>query len=561
MTGAVSGISCGNAKRFNGILHGEGHTISNLTISGTSECTGLVGYLGAQGRIENLSVASGTVKSSVQYTGAIAGMAKGAVENCSNGAEVNCTAAYTGGIVGYALHSPLLTNLQNTGAVTSTKENTGGVAGYIWGQGKYSGLSNRGDVKGVMYVGGVAGHVLASTISDLANYGSVGAATTATCNMHGGIFGSANACDTILRARNYGRIAGGSSGVGGVIGRYYPEADKTHHLLVADCLNADSVTGKKDNVGGIVGMGETYSLTIERCANAGAVTNAAATVAAGTPGAGGIMGGGTPTIADSYNAGVIRGANCLGGILGRVPSNTAVATLRNCLNTGWLEGYAANAANVGSISGYFNQGSTYVDCRYDSCMSNVGAVMKLDRDSAVALKTTEIAPTGCYPVPESLKGDSVLTLWSLPIVYKGDNTRYNVTRSFWVRYLPSPETVTWTLPEELTLADDTIVRVKGQVLKGEYSIRATYGSLERVIPMTYNFDSTTGVGSVGDDASEAIQAVPGGVLLPAGEYAIYTLAGQCVARGYNDGRTGRASLQPGIYIVVARRQKAKVLVR
>lgn len=559
MTAAISGISCGNTKRFNGIIHGEGHTISNLTITGTAECTGLVGYLGPQGRVENLHIASGTVKSSAQYTGALVGLAKGVAENCSNGAEVNCTAAYTGGLVGYALNSPRLTNLSNTGAVTSTKENTGGVAGYILGRGKYSGLSNRGDVKGVMYVGGIAGRVLAGKISDLTNYGSVGAATTATCNMHGGIFGSANACDTIARARNYGRIAGGSTGIGGVIGRYWPEADKTRHLLVADCLNADSVTGKLQNVGGIVGMGETYPLTIERCANTGAITCSATSVAAGTPAAGGIMGGGIPTIADCYNAGVVRGLNCLGGILGRVPNNTAVATLRNCLNTGWLEGYSATAANIGSISGYFNTGSTYIDCRYDSCLSNVGAVMKLDRDSAVALKTTEIAPTGCYPVPETLKGDSVLTLWSLPVVYKGDNTRYNVTRSLYVRQLPTPEVVTWTVPDELSLAD-TVVRVKGQVLKGEYSIRATYGSLERVIPMTYNFDSTTGVEGVADDGMN-IAAIPGGLLLPEGEYAVYTLSGQCVARGTSCGGQPLTGLPPGVYVVVVGGKTAKVLVR
>lgn len=80
---------------------------------------------------------------------------------------------------------------------------------------------------------------------------------------------------------------------------------------------------------------------------------------------------GTPTITDCFNAGTVKGANCIGGILGRVPTNVGAAVVTRCLNTGWLEGNADNAANIGSISGFYNTQSTYTECVYDTCMSNI----------------------------------------------------------------------------------------------------------------------------------------------------------------------------------------------
>ena len=119
--------------------------------------------------IENLHITSGTVKSNSTQTGAIAGYCRGIVRNCSNGADVTGSATYTGGVTGYAYNSPELINLTNTGNVTSTQFYTGGVAGAVAGQGTYAKFLNRGDVAGTMYVGGVAGHMRAATVSDLTN--------------------------------------------------------------------------------------------------------------------------------------------------------------------------------------------------------------------------------------------------------------------------------------------------------------------------------------------------------------------------------------------------------
>lgn len=553
LNSAITGISCGNAKMFNGIIHGEGHSIANLNINGTAACTGLVGYLGPKGVIENLHITSGTVKSNSTQTGAIAGYCRGIVRNCSNGADVTGSATYTGGVTGYAYNSPELINLTNTGNVTSTQFYTGGVAGAVAGQGTYAKFLNRGDVAGTMYVGGVAGHMRAATVSDLTNYGHVGNATTAVCNMHGGVIGTAGVIDTLRQARNYGIVSGGSTAIGGVMGRYWPETDTKHVINIEECLNADSVVGKLQNVGGIVGQGDKYSLRVERCVNIGSVSNVNAKLAAGTPGAGGIVGGGIPVINNCFNAGVISGINCLGGILGRVPDNASTATITNCTNTGWLTGYTPTAANIGSISGYWNTGSTYTNCRYDTCMSNVPAVMKADREGAAGVRTTDIAPSGLYPVP-AFATDSLVQLYTVPVIYKVPCTRYNVSRSFYVRSIPG---LTWDIPSVLTLTD-SLVNVRDVLLQGDYSLTANYGTFSRVIPMVMNFDHTNGVDNLYDSDNE-LQIMPGQIVVPAGQYAVFNLAGQTIATGRTAHPTA-IQLPAGIYLIRYGRHAKKVLV-
>lgn len=555
LTSAIAGISCGNAKRFNGIIHGEGHTISGLNINGTAACTGLVGYLGPDGKIENLNIASGTVKSNSSQTGALAGYCRGIIVNCSNGADVTGSSTYTGGILGQAYNSPMLHNLTNTGAVTTTTSGqfyTGGIAGAIAGNGVYENFTNRGNVSGTMHVGGIVGHIRAANVAGLYNYGHVGNSVTATCNMHGGVIGTAGVIDTLRDARNYGVVSGGSTAIGGVMGRYWPETNVNHIINIVECLNADSVVGKLQTVGGIVGQSDNYKLNVTRCVNIGVISNVNTKLAAGTPGAGGIVGGGIPVITDCHNAGVVSGVNCIGGILGRVPSNTATATLVNCTNTGWLDGYASTAANIGSISGYWNEGSTYTNCRYDSCMSNVPAVMKADREGAAGVRTTDIAPTGLYPMP-ACASDSLVQLYSVPVIYKLPCTRYNVSRSFFVRSLPG---LVWNVPDVLVLTD-SLVNVRGSFLQGEYSLTALYGTHSRVIPMYMNFDHTDGVGTTPD---AGLQVLPGEVLIPAGRYAVFTLDGRTVAGGTAENET-RIALPAGIYMVRYGKRTAKVLIR
>ncbi len=501
MTTAIPGIACGGAKKFNGVLHGDGHTVTGIDISTTAEATGLVGYLGEEGKIENLNVASGTVTATQCYTGGIVGRCAGTVVNCTNGTTVTGAQYYTGGVIGYAEDAARLDSLTNTGTVTSTNFYTGGVAGYLAGKGTapYSHMVNRGAVSGTMYVGGVIGFALTDTLSHLTNYGTVSPSKTSTCNMHGGIIGVADACRLICNARNYGTVSGGVTGLGGVIGRYWPVSNATDTLTVADCLNAGAITGKTasstSNLGGIVGMSDNYSLIVERCANTAAITNPATKVSASTAAAGGIVGGGSPTITSCFNSGVISGLNCIGGILGRINGNNP-ATLTDCINTGWLEGYNSTSANVGSISGYYNAATTYSGCVYDKQMSNIAAVGKADRTGAEGRLTSEIvnasatsaagynapATAACYPVPASLASDTAVMVASVPIFLDEGDTRYLVTHDF---DLGALDGLVWTAGEPIVI-DGTRARITSSY-DGTDTVTATLGSVSRSIPLAISY--------------------------------------------------------------------------
>lgn len=555
MTSSISGISCGNAKKFNGVIHGEGHKIDNLNISGTAPCTGLIGYLGPDGVVENLTIASGEIKNTQMYTGGIAGISMGSIINCTNYAAVTGSTQYTGGIVGYAYYPKALGKLVNYGNVSGSNFYTGGVAGNVVGANDLSEFENHGAVKGTMYVGGIFGWAMVNSLKDMKNYGEVGPISTATCNMHGGVVGVVDVCQTISNAQNYGVVSGGSTGVGGVIGRYWPSKGTTNALKVINCLNTAEITGKASNIGGIVGMAESYTLNVENSINTGAITNLAATVAAGTPAAGGIVGGGIPTIVGCFNSGVITGNNCIGGILGRVPNNTAVATLTKCTNTGWLEGYGEKSANIGSITGYYNAGSTYTDCYYDNQMSNVQAAAKADYEGASGLPTLKLTTNGLYNVPTFAAEDINVKLASVPVFFAGEDTRYNVTKPFTVGTI---ENLIWT-GESPLVVNGTSISFTGGAVEGDYKLTATLDKVSRVIPMHINYAGTTGVSDI-DASNNGVVLIDGGIVLPAGEYAVYSIAGVAVANGTSvEGQ--KIDLAPGIYIVVANGTPVKVNVR
>lgn len=97
-----------NLTQFSGSFDGNGHTISNVTLSTTSGYSGLFGY--NAGTIKNLTINNITITSSraaVTYCGVIAGYNTGVIENVDiNNATITATSngtgyQYIGGLVGY----------------------------------------------------------------------------------------------------------------------------------------------------------------------------------------------------------------------------------------------------------------------------------------------------------------------------------------------------------------------------------------------------------------------------------------------------------------------------
>lgn len=113
------------SQPYTGTFDGGNHTITGLKInqSGTDN-VGLIGYLGSEGKVQNVVLANISV-SGANYVGGIAGQTDGTVENCS----VNGTVTgqnQTGGIVGRNFST--ISGCSAEGTVTGNI-NVGGISG------------------------------------------------------------------------------------------------------------------------------------------------------------------------------------------------------------------------------------------------------------------------------------------------------------------------------------------------------------------------------------------------------------------------------------------------
>ena len=153
------------SQPYTGTFDGGNHTITGLKIdqSGTDN-VGLIGYLGSEGKVQNVVLANISV-SGANYVGGIAGQTDGTVENCS----VNGTVTgqnQTGGIVGRNFST--ISGCSAEGTVTGNT-NVGGISGlcvpnYDTGTGSLIGSTIEGchstaAVSGISSVGGVVGNL------------------------------------------------------------------------------------------------------------------------------------------------------------------------------------------------------------------------------------------------------------------------------------------------------------------------------------------------------------------------------------------------------------------
>ena len=174
--------------RFNGVLDGQGHTVSNLYCDRYaakgfpySMAVGLVGFLGGacdnnanitagfedgwQPAVRNLVLSSGSVYGRRMVGGVVGrvGETKNGVviENCANRASVrNTDSKGVGGIVGSAWGSGIIRNCYNTGDISTTYTcPAGGILGTNEGMDVYN-CYNTGtiDTHGASYGRGIGGH-------------------------------------------------------------------------------------------------------------------------------------------------------------------------------------------------------------------------------------------------------------------------------------------------------------------------------------------------------------------------------------------------------------------
>ncbi len=194
-------------KPFTGTFSGNGHTVSNVRITGTGTA-GLFGQI-QNAEITGLFVSNVTVSASGEYAGGIAGRAVDSVIRGSGvrAADITASGKYAGGVVG---------SLEGTGELTR--------------------VSAGGSVAATQYAGGIAGYTEV-TISDAVSGGSV----TASGEYAGGIAGSGSADRAVSTASvTASRNAGGITGTG----------------TAADSLAFNqAVSGAKASTGTVAGSG------------------------------------------------------------------------------------------------------------------------------------------------------------------------------------------------------------------------------------------------------------------------------------------------------------------
>lgn len=355
----VIGVLSSNGQRaYTGTFDGQGHTVSGLNITslGGRQKLGLFG-VAQDAVIENL-----TVRGNIDLTG-----------------------------------------------VRSYDTTTGYIIGGVLGSGEGSGVTIRSCVSQV--------DISVSFVNDQK------AQNSAVGGLVGRLSGSGS--HKITDCRNEGRVytafepgayylggSGSGGGQGGIVGFIGASAQ------LERCVNTGAVyAGRAAGVGGIVGNADgssKESITLNQCANQGAVSNDTGGVLLRKGGTGGIIGlvlTGSITVSSCYNTGTVAGSAIVGGILGGEKGEYSASslygnkglTLENCYNAGALQVGTATTL-VGSLAGYPIDGQYYtgLTVRKDACRFVMG--WKCSQGDSVKESTTLTADSLFEGLVDSIGG-------------------------------------------------------------------------------------------------------------------------------------------------------------
>ena len=219
---------------FTGRFNGNGYTISNLFISTSGDCVGLLAYTSSTAILSNIHLTN------VNVTGG----------------------SYVGGLVGQ--NSGTITSSYATGSVTGS--NTGVFTGGLVGQNYIGTISNSystATVVGHFYVGGLVGR-------NYAGYDITGIATISNCYATGTVTG------TPAGGGNYSNYVGGLVGEnsgGGIDPEGNQIPNSGGQANIENCYAQGAVSGTQF-IGGLVGKNyaDQGSASISKCYAVGSVT-------------------------------------------------------------------------------------------------------------------------------------------------------------------------------------------------------------------------------------------------------------------------------------------------
>ena len=413
---------------YKGILDGNGKTISNYVLSGSSANVALIAD--NHGTIRNLNLDNTcsftqTRNNAELYVGSLVGKQQSGAKviNCSSSANVivNTTNGSTqiriGGIVGWAVPGAEISGSAFNGTLSVTAPAggdlvAGGIVGFI-DKGatgvKITDCKNSADISltelqagKTVRLGGVVGICRAqgTDISECANEGDLTINASGVNSCIGGICGfldiwadyKDNNALVLSKSENHGTVKLTTSVdnaydrlVCGIVGK------QSLYTKISECTNHGSVINDSKRVaycGGVVGKSDAW---IYKCKNNGlvTVTNVYTT---GMAHVGGIVG-----YLDDTNAQYAKAEDCenygevtysgsstssigVGGVVGRLARGTA----EGCTNKGVISSMKSGA---GSIVGYMYSPSGTVTCTIKNC--KVGGHISIDNGSTKIAVTTD----------------------------------------------------------------------------------------------------------------------------------------------------------------------------
>ena len=290
----------------------------------------------------------------------------------------------------------------------------GGIAGYLYKSNisncyNLSNIitSNDIDEKGSSYAGGIVGYLnFDCSIINCYNKANI----NSNCNSNrysyaGGI--TAYSSMKIINCYNTGTIIGngGTCKVGGITAEL-----STGGAILTNCCNIGNVIGngsKGNYVGGIAGYFSSKDIT--NSYNTGIITS---NNGSSTSYVGGIAGYSTANIRNSYNTGDITASNnsntiYAGGIVGYIYSN--LSSIINCFCTGSVKCINENRSYAGGIAGYISSTSNnnyYLDtinivgksiCKNGKAVSEL-YMLSIDFYNALNVDNTWVYKKNEYPI-------------------------------------------------------------------------------------------------------------------------------------------------------------------
>lgn len=143
------------SEEFQGTFDGNGHTVSNLTVSGLEdETAALFGLIGSNAVVENINLEDVDVQGEHSRTAALAAANLGQIKNVSASGQVESQEIITGGLV--AQNQGLIQNADADVNVDGD-ETSGGLVGWNAGLGHIEYSQAHGNVGGGINTGGLLG--------------------------------------------------------------------------------------------------------------------------------------------------------------------------------------------------------------------------------------------------------------------------------------------------------------------------------------------------------------------------------------------------------------------